>query len=326
MKKIKKMARIGVALLACLGFSAGTAFASDAYPTRSIQIIVPFAAGGSIDITYRLLAPVLSKELGQSVVVVNKPGGAATIGMNEVVHAKPDGYTLGAMSFSQAADPALLKHMPYNPLTDLEPITIVSRSPSLLLVNPKQIPVKTVKEFIAFVKSKPPGSLNYSSVGVGSTGHLFAALLCSEAGLDMKHVPFTQNGYAAVAQGLNQVMFGPIPSAMSWVHSGKLRALAVSSPNPNAAVPDLPTVAATLPGFSAYEWPSLVAPKGTPKAVVDKLQKAVADALKDPAVKKRLVSLGSEPVGSSPAELHALMVNQTKTWAKVIHDIGIAPK
>lgn len=323
---MRMTARIGAALLACLWLGAGAALASDAYPTRPIQIIVPFSAGGSIDITYRLLAPVLGKELGQSVVVVNKPGGAATIGMNDVVQAKPDGYTLGAMSFSQAADPALLKHMPYDPLKDLEPITIVSRSPSLLLVNPKQVPVKTVKEFIAFVKSKPPGSLNYSSVGVGSTGHLFAALLCSEAGIDMTHVPFVRNGYAAVAQGLNQVMFGPIPSAMSWVHSGKLRALAVSSPNPNPAVPDLPTVAATLPGFAAYEWPSLVAPKGTPKAIVDKIQKAVAKALTDPAIKKRLTALGAETVGSSPEELHALMVSQTKTWAKVIHDIGITPK
>jgi tripartite-type tricarboxylate transporter receptor subunit TctC len=316
---------IWAALSICLWLSAGTAFAQQSYPSRPIQIIIPFAAGGSIDITFRLLAPLLSKELGQSVVVVNRPGGAATIGMNEVAKSAPDGYTLGAASFSFAVDPSLLKNMPYDPLTDFAPITMVSRSPTLLLVNPKT-PAHTVQQFIDWVKSKPPGSLNYGSVGVGSSGQLFAAFFLSRAGLQMVHVPSTNGAFASVAEGLTQLLFGPIPSSMPWLHDGRLRAIAVTSLKPDPSVPNLPTVAQTLPGFQAFEWPSLVAPKGTPQPIIDRIRQAVVLALADANAKKRLFTLGSEPVGSTPEQLHNFIADQIKTWATVVKQVGLKPQ
>jgi tripartite-type tricarboxylate transporter receptor subunit TctC len=311
-----------------LGFTAaswlgdGRSRAEEPFPARTIQIIVPFAAGGSIDVTFRLVAPLLARRLGQSVVVVNRPGGGATIGMNEVAKASPDGYTLGAASLSFAANTSLLKSVPYDPLRDFEPITMVSRSPSLLLVNPTT-PARTVAEFVDWVRSKPPNSLNYSSVGVGSSGHLFGALFLSRTGLKMTHVPFTDNAFAPLAQGLVQMLFGPIPSSMPWLRDGKLRALAVTSLDADASVPDLPPLSRTLPGFEAFEWPGLVAPKGTPRAIIDRIQRDIVATLADPELRKRLASLGAEPVGDTPDEFRVFIAKQTAIWTQVVHEIGL---
>lgn len=295
------------------------------WPSHPIQIIVPFAAGGSIDITMRTIAPGLGKRLGTSVVVVNKPGGGATIGMNEVAKAKPDGYTLGAASFAFAANPVVLQHIPYNELTDFQPVTQIAESPMIMLVNPKT-PVKTVKEFIAWVKSKPAGSLNYGSVGVGSSGHLMTELFMAKTGLKMKHVPFTHGPLGPLARGQTQLQIGPIPSCIPWVKDGRLRVIGVTSLKPDPTVPGVEPVSNTVPGFDTFEWPGLVAPKGTPMDIVNKIQKAVYETVHEPAVKERLAKLGSQPVGSTPDQFAAFIKNQVETWAKLGQQINMAKK
>lgn len=325
MAKFRKCAIAAlVGVIGSLTLSLGPSAAAD-WPTRPIQIIVPFAAGGSIDITMRTIAPSLGKRLGQSVVVVNKPGGGATIGMNEVKTAKPDGYTLGAASFAFAANPVVLQHIPYDAEKDFEPVTQVASSPMIMLVNPKT-PVKTVKEFIAWVKSKPPGSLNYGSVGVGSSGHLMTELFMARTGLKMAHVPFTHGPLGPLARGQTQLQIGPIPSCLPWVKDGRLRVIGVTSLKPDPSVPGVEPVSKTVPGFDTFEWPGLVAPKGTPKAIIDKIQKAVAATVQEPDVKNRLAKLGSQPVGSTPEQFRAFIKEQVDTWAKLGTQIKIVKK
>jgi tripartite-type tricarboxylate transporter receptor subunit TctC len=312
-------------LLAALAFGCGTSSAQDSYPNRPIQIIVPFAPSGSIDVTFRILAPEMAKRLGQSVVVVNRPGGGATIGMNEVARAAPDGYTLGAASFAFAANSAVLASVPYDPLKDFEPITMVARSSMILVVNPKT-PVSTTKEFIDWAKSQPPGSLNYGSVGIGSSGHLITELFLLRAGLKMTHVPFNNSPLPPLAQGLIQMQIGPIPSTIPWVRDGRLKVLGVTSLDKDPTVPDLTPVSTILPGFDTYEWPGLVAPAKTPKAIIDRIRQSVVDSLKDPDVVKKLFDLGSTPVGDTPEEFRAHIVKETATWADVAKQAGITPQ
>jgi tripartite-type tricarboxylate transporter receptor subunit TctC len=309
----------------CLCLGAGVARAQQDYPNRPIQIVVPFAPGGSIDITMRLIAPLLSKQLGQSVVVINRPGGAGTIGMNDVAKAQPDGYTFGAASFSFAANPSVLKTMPFDPLKDFEPVTMVAEAPLLVLVGPKT-PVNTLPEFIDWVKSQPPGSLNYGSVGIASSGHLFTELFLSRAGIKMVHVPFTNGGREPLAQGLTQLQLGPIAADIAWVRDGRMKALAVTSAAADPNLPDLPPVSQTLPGFEAFEWPGLVAPKGTPRAIIDRIRAAVVQAIADPDVKKRFDDLGMVAVGSTPEQFSAFISKQVATWGDVVRQIDLKPQ
>lgn len=289
--------------------------AAQPYPTRPIEIVIPFSPGGSIDITLRAIAPALSKRLGQPVLIVNKPGGGGTIGINQVAKAAPDGHTLAAASFSFAANPYVVPNIPYDPIKDFEPITMVSKSSMLLLVHPSS-PVKTVEDFVAWVKSKP-GELYFTSIGVGSSGHLMAELFLSRLGLKMTHVPFTTGGFAPLAQGRVHFLIGPIPSSMPWIKDGRLRAIAVTAQEPDPSVPDIPTLGKSMPNFEMFEWPSLVAPAGTPRAVIDKIQKAVVETLAEPEIKQRLASFGTQPVGGTPEQLGPFIREQMKTWEEV---------
>ena len=310
MKNALRALIVGSLLLA-----AGHAAAEQWSPSRPIEIVVPFAAGGVVDITMRTIAPSLSKRLGQPVVVVNKTGGAGTIGMNQVAKAAPDGHTLGAASFSFAANPAVVKDMPFDPLKDLTPITQVARASMLLLVN-KNSPVHNVQEFIDWVKSKP-GDLNFTSAGVGTTGHLMAELLLSRAGgLKMTHVPFT-HGYAPLMQGHVHFLIGGIPAAMPWVKDGRLRAIAVTSLEPDSNAPGLETVSKTLPGFETFEWPALVGPKGMPREIIDRIQQEVVGVLNEPEIKAKFANLGEQPVGSTPDDFRRFIEEQMKTWADI---------
>jgi tripartite-type tricarboxylate transporter receptor subunit TctC len=310
------------ASLLTMGLMTGPSFAQDKFPSRPIEIVVPFAPGGSIDITFRTIAPSLSKRLGQQVLVVNKAGGGATIGMNQVAKAAPDGYTLGAASFSFAVNPSLQANLPYDSIKDFTPVTMVSRSPMLVLTNP-QSPAKNMKEFIEWVKASP-GKYNFSSVGVGSSGHMFAELLAARTGMKMTHVPYTKNGFAPVATNQVQMLIGPIPSSMSWIKDGRLRALAVTSDKPDPSLPDVPPLKDTVPGLDLFEWPSLVAPAGTPKAIVDKIQKAVAETVQEPEVKERLAALGSQPVADSPEELATFIKTQIALWKDITTQLNMA--
>lgn len=308
-------AGLAVGLAGSLLAGIGPAAAADDYPNRPIEIIVPFRAGGSIDVTFRTIQDLLSKELGQQVQVINKPGGGSTIGMNAVAKAKPDGYTLGAASFSFAANPVVMDNIPYNHLTDFEPITQISQSPLMLTTYPNA-PANNVQEFIDWAKSKP-GQLNFGSVGIGSYGHLVSELFCQRAGITMVHVPFTKGPLGALARGDIHLQITAIPSSIGWVKDGRLKALAVTSLKPFPTVPDLPPVAKTLPGFEAFEWPSLVAPKGTPRAIVDKIQKAVVKVIHTPQIEEQFTKLGTVPVGSTPEQLAAFIKEQTDLWAKI---------
>jgi tripartite-type tricarboxylate transporter receptor subunit TctC len=320
MKTVALRARIGFLAAFCL--MAGSSAAQQPYPSRPIEIVVPFAAGGSIDITFRIIGPLLAKRLGQGVVILNKPGGGATIGMSAVARAAPDGYTLGAASFAFAANSAVLDKIGYDPVKDFEPVTMVARSPMVLLVHPKT-PARTVQEFIDWVKSKPPGELNYGSVGVASSGHLITELFLSLAGLKMTHVPYSTGPLPALAQGDIHLQFSPIPTAVPWVKDGRLRAIAVTSLEPDPNVPELPPVSRTLPGFDTYEWPGLVAPAGTPRGIIDRIQRDIALTVAEPEVKERLATLGSQPVGSTPEQFGAHIKKEAALWANVVQKLSL---
>jgi tripartite-type tricarboxylate transporter receptor subunit TctC len=303
-------------------FSARQVSAQQSYPNRPIEIVVPFAAGGSIDITLRVIGPHLAKRLGQSVVILNKPGAGATLGMAYVARSAPDGYTLGAASFAFAANSAVLDKVSYDVIKDFEPVTMVARSPMVLLVNPKS-PATTVPEFIDWVKSKPPGELNYGSVGVASSGHLITELFLSRAGIKMTHVPYSTGPLPALAQGDIHLQFSPIPTAMSWVKDGRLRAIGITSLEPDPNVPELTPVSATLLGFDTYEWPSLVAPAGTPRSVIDRIQREIAQIVAEPEVKERLATLGSQGVGSTPQQFGAHIKKEIALWGGVVRQLGL---
>jgi tripartite-type tricarboxylate transporter receptor subunit TctC len=308
-------------LLAAFGLVAPSS-AQQSYPSRPIEIVVPFAAGGSIDITLRIIGPHLSKRLGQNVVFLNKAGAGATLGMAYVARSAPDGYTFGAASFAFAVNSAVLDKVSYDVIKDFEPVTMVARSPMVLLVNPKS-PATTVPEFIDWVKSKPPGELNYGSVGVASSGHLITELFLSRAGIKMTHIPYSTGPLPALAQGDIHLQFSPIPTAVPWIKDGRLRAIGVTSLDPDPNVPELTPVSATLPGFDTYEWPSLVAPAGTPRGIIDRVQRDIAQIVAEPEVKERLATLGSQGVGSTPEQFGAHIKKESALWAGVVRQLGL---
>lgn len=316
MKKYAAVAGVIGGLLSAAGPAAAQQF-----PNRPIEIIVPFAPGGSIDITMRAIAPSLSKRLGQQVLVINKPGGGATIGMNQVAKAAPDGHTLGAASFAFAANPAVLDSIPFDTKKDFEPVTMVAKSPMIMVVNP-QSPAKNVKEFIDWVKANPD-KLNYGSVGVASSGHLMTELFLAKAGgLKMTHVPFTAGPLPPLSQNQTQLQIGPIPSTLPWVKDGRLRAIGVTSVEPDPTVPGVDPVSKTVAGFETFEWPGLVAPAGTPKAIIDRLQQEVAAVVAEPEIKERLAALGSVPVANKPEEFRAFINKEVDTWADLVKQLG----
>jgi|GraSoiStandDraft_4_1057263.scaffolds.fasta_scaffold28092_4 tripartite-type tricarboxylate transporter receptor subunit TctC len=316
--------RTAAALLAAFGLIAPSS-AQQSYPNRQIEIVVPFTAGGSIDITMRLVGTALSKRLGQPVVILNKPGAGASLGMSAVARAAPDGYTLGAASFAFAANPAVLEKISFDPVKDFEPVTMVARSPMVLLVNPKT-PPKTVREFIDWVKSKPAGELNYGSVGAASSGHLMTELFLSRAGIKMVHVPYPASPFPALYQGDTHLQFSPIPTAVPWMNDGRLRPIGVTSLEPDPNLPGIEPVSRTLPGFDTYEWPGLVAPAGTPRAIVDRIQQEIAQIVAEPEIKERLVALGSQAVASTPEEFGTHIKKESALWANVVHQLGLRQK
>lgn len=319
-----RLSSAGLALLATCTVMGGNALAQS-YPTKPVQLIIPFAPGGSIDITFRAIGPGLSERLGQPMVVLNRPGGAATIGMREVAKAAPDGYTLGAASLAFAANPPfMVGKMPFDTEKDLVPVTQVARSALAFLVN-AEVPARTVRDFIALAKSKP-GVLNYGSVGMASSGHLATALFESLADIKMTHVPYTTGPLPALVANQIQLQLGPIPSSMPFIKAGKLFPLGVTSLTPDPSLPGVPTVAETVPGFEVSEWPGIVAPAGTPGAVINRIQQDVARVLADPEVRKRLAAVGSEPVGSTPEEFGRFIRKELTTWAKVAAYVLADPK
>jgi len=311
------------AAIACVAFVRSEA--ADGYPSRPIRLIIPFASGSSNDIVARIIAPRLSDALGQSVVVDNRPGAGGVVGAELVAQAQPDGHTLLMGSPGPLiVNPLLLPKLSYQPRRDFAPVTLVSVVPAILLVNPN-MPASSVKELIALARSKP-GQLNYASAGAGSVPHLSAELFKLLAKVDLVHVPYKGSGPAItdLLGGQVAVFFDNMASALPYVKSGRLRALAITTATRSAQLPSLPTmIEAGVPGYESTSWNGLVMPAKTPKAAIDRFYTALAQVLQTSDVRERIVGLGAEVSGIAPAEFASFMEKETQKWARVVREANI---
>ncbi|VCU70942.1 Tripartite tricarboxylate transporter family receptor [Pigmentiphaga humi] len=324
-------ARLVVAALgavATCSFAAAPLAWAQEFPSRPIRLIVPYGTGGVTDITARLVAPFMSEALGQQVVVENRGGGASIPGTEAVVKADPDGYTLLLTSTALAANPILFKKMPFDAGKDLAPVSLLSTVPTVLVVNPA-LPVGSAKDLVAMAKAKP-GALNYGSAGYGSDNHLNAAMFNAAAGIEAQHVPYKGGGAVMtdLVGGQISYVFAVLPTALPFVSSGRLKALGVSGPERSGALPDVPTVAeaAGLPGFAVQGWVGIFAPRDTPRPVIDKLNAAASQALKNPELIGKLKAMGEDPKGGAPEALGGYFKEETERWsqlaAKVKFDVA----
>lgn len=312
--------------LAAAGAAASTlpAFAQDAWPAKPIRLVIPFPPGGATDILGRMVAQELNKALGVSVIAENRAGAGGNIGAEAVAKSAPDGYTLlmgtiGTQSINQSLYPKL----PYDPVKDFAPVTLVATVPNVLVVNPS-VPANSVKELIALAKSKP-GKLNYGSSGNGSSVHLSGELFKSMTGTFMTHIPYRGSAPAVadLLAGQLDLMFDNLPSVISHIKSGRLRALGVTSPKRSPSLPDLPTIAeAGVPGYDATSWFCLVAPAGTPQPVIGRIQQIVARALGTPEIREKLLTLGAEGVGNTPEAFGQFIRAEAAKWAMVVKVSG----
>ncbi len=296
---------------------------AQSYPARPVRLIVTIPAGGSPDIIGRLMAQWLSERLGQAFVVDNRPGAASNIGTEIAAKAAPDGYTLLLALSSNAINASLYRHLNYDFIRDTVPIAEIGTIPLIMEVNPA-VPAKTVSDFIAYAKANP-GKINMAAPGVGSPLYVAAELFKMMAGVDLVDVNYQGEAPAMpdLISGQTQIMFGVMPSSLGYLQSGKLRALAVTSAKRQDVLPGIPTMSEFLPGYEAYGWYGIVAPKGTPAEVVSKLNTEINAALADPAMKKRLGDLGCAVAGGSPADFEQFIAAETEKWAKVVKFAGI---
>jgi len=304
--------------------SAVSRFAwAQAYPSRPVRMIVPFAPAGTSDIVGRLIAQWLSEHLGQQFIVENRPGGAGNIGTEAVVRAPPDGYTLLVGDVSDAINATLFEKLSFNFLRDIAPVANIVRVANVMVVNPS-FTAKTVPEFIAYAKANP-GKISVASAGIGTPNHLSGELFKAMAGLDMAHVPYRGGGpaIADLLGGQVAVTFAVVPTAIEYIRAGKLRALAVTSATRQDALPNVPPMADFLPGYEAIGWWGIFAPHNTSAEVIDKLNKEINSALADPKMKARLADLGAETLPGSPADLGRLVRSDTEKWAGVIRAANI---
>jgi tripartite-type tricarboxylate transporter receptor subunit TctC len=303
--------------------ASGAAQAQQPYPNRPIRLVVPFATGGGTDISGRTVASKLSERLNQNVIVDNRPGAGGNLGIELVAKSAPDGYTLLIVSSGYAANPSLYK-LSYDPVTGFDPITQISQQPFLVVTNAK-VPIKTIKELIAFAKANP-GKLNYSSAGVGGSQHLAVELFKGMAGVDIVHVPYKGGASNIVDLLSNQVQldFGTIISTLPMVRNGQLRPLAVTTTVRATALPDVPTMSeAGVPGYSVSGWNAILAPAHTPRDVVFLLNREIVALLQAPDVKERYATDGSMIVAGTPQQLGDLLRQEVAKWAKLIQERNI---
>ena len=298
---------------------------AQSWPSAPVNLIVGFAPGGSSDIAARVLAEQLGKKLGQNVVVVNRPGASGVVGANAVAIAKPDGQTFLFGSGSLASGPSLNKSLPFDTTQDFVPVAQITSIASILAVHPS-LPVKTVKDFVDYAKAHP-GKLNYGSAGAGSLQHVSGALFEKSIGARMVHVPYAGGAPANtdLVAGRVQAVFGPIVELAGFHKAGSIRVLGVTSTKRSSAMPDVPPIAETVPGYDIGTWHGLFAPKGTPASIVEAMSRAMAAALAEPAVRSRLLDLGLDPVGSSPQEFSAFFQSEIRRWRELVQISGAAP-
>jgi tripartite-type tricarboxylate transporter receptor subunit TctC len=320
--RTRALTLIATAVLACMSSS----YAESAWPTRPVTIIVAQAAGSSADTSARIIATALGKVWGQTVVIENRVGADGLIGVSFVARAPADGYTIGyAAPSNMTINQFIYKKMPFRPLQDLDPVTQMTNVPFALVVNPK-LPVHNVHELVAYAKEKK-GELNFSSAGVGNVGHLAAELLSLHAGFKMHHIPNKGDSPALmdVASGNTDLMFVPMPGANASIKAGRVRLIAIGGTSRLAAYPDIPTIEESgFPGVTVSGWGGIIAPVGTPPAVVNKIQADIQHALALPQVASYLASTGSQAVGSNPAVFKIFLKDESKKWSQVIKQIGLS--
>lgn len=311
------------ALLACAG---GAAIAVEGgYPSKHIRLIIPYAPGGGVDAAGRLLAQQLGGFLEQQVIVENRPGGASVIGTTAVVNAPADGYSLLLISVAIVTNQSLIKNISYDPVRDLRTIAMVSSSPLLLTVNAREVPATDIKSLIAHARANP-GKLNYSTVGIGTAPHLAAELLRASSGIEITAIAYKGSGpaMADLISGQVQMSFSSIAAAKPHVDKGALRGLATTGLKRSVSLPNLPTVAESIPGFEVDLWMALFAPARTPEPVIQRLNVAVRTALRSDQLREGFLRVGQEPTGSTPEEAQAFINAEMVKWTKVIRDASIA--
>ena len=319
--------KIRAALLLLYAVLAGGTASAEDYPSKSIRLIVPFAAGGAVGAVARVLSTPLSQSLGQSIVIDNRGGAGGIIGMDAVAKAPPDGYTLLLVHSGLTYMPGLYRKLPFDPVADFDGV-IPAVSGTYVLAVTNDAPFKTAAELIAYAKANP-GRLSYGSAGIGSTLHLAAEFFKRAAGIDIIHVPYKGAAQATtdLVGGQLQMMFGPAVAIMPLAQAGKVRALAVTSPKRSALVPELPTmIESGVPGFEVTGWYGLAAPAGTSKDIIGKLNAVTNGALTSPELVEQFRLQGYEPLGGTPEDLNALIKADTARWTKIIRDAAIEPQ
>jgi len=315
---------------AMLGLAAAAnpaAVGAQAYPAKPVRLMVPFVPGGNTDIIARVVAPEMSRALGQPLVIENRGGAGSTIGTEVVAKSPPDGYTLLLVSAAHVINPAMIKKLPYDSIRDFAPISVVADVPTAFAIHPT-LPVKNVKEFIALAKARP-GQLNYSTAGRGTVGHLSAELLSSIAQIKMVHIAYKGTGQSItdLIAGHVQLQFSSMPAVINHARAGKLRLLAQTGEKRSAAAKDVPTMLESgVKGFVVSSGFGLLAPAGTPRPVIDRVHGALLKALAEPNVRNNLSGQGADPVGNTPEAYDAFNKAEIAKWIKVARGAGIDPE
>jgi tripartite-type tricarboxylate transporter receptor subunit TctC len=314
-------ARLLAACLLALTAAVPPAIAAD-YPTRPVTWVVPYPPAGTTDVLARIVAQWLTEHMGQTFVIENKPGAGNNLGVQAVVNAPPDGYTMLLVNPANGINATLYKNLSFNFIRDIAPVAGIVRTPNVMEVTPK-LPVKTVAEFIAYCKANP-GKINMASSGSGTSVHLSGELFKSMTGCNMLHVPYKGAGPALtdLMGGQVDVIFDNLPSSVGHIKAGKIRALAVTSAEREPSLPDVPTVAETVPGYEATAWFGIGMPKGTPKDIVEKINAEVNRALADPKMRARLAELGGKPIPGTPEDFGKVIAAETAKWEKVVISSG----
>ena len=302
------------AAAAALPAMSRIAFALD-YPTRPVRFVVGFPAGSATDIVARLIAQSLSERLGQQFIVDDRPGAGSNLAAEVVVRAEPDGYTLLQVASPNAINASLYDNLSFNFIRDIAPVAGIMRYPYVMVVN-SSFPAKTVPEFIAYAKANP-GKINMASAGNGTAPHVFGALFMIMTGIKMVHVPYRGSYFSDLIGGQVQVVFSPLPSTIGYIRAGTLQALAVTTAVRSDALPDIPTVGDFVAGYEASSWQGVGAPRNTPAAIIDTLNRAINVVIADPRIKARLADLGGTVLSGSPADFGKFIADETEKWAKV---------
>jgi tripartite-type tricarboxylate transporter receptor subunit TctC len=324
MTKLKIKKWLSATLVCLSGFSIAGLAHAQSWPTKQIKFIVPYPPGGGTDVIARIVQEPLSKELGQQVIIDNRGGAGGSIGSALAAQSPSDGYTVLFTLSSHTINPAIYTKLPFDTEKDFSSVVTVASLPQILVANPN-FPAKTVKEVIEMAKAKP-GSISYASVGNGSPGHLAGAMMATDAGVEMTHIPYRGGGPAVtdVIAGQVPLLWVSIPAAAQFVKTGKLKALAVSTVKRSAVFPDVPTmVESGFKGFEVDSWYAMFVPAKTPQTIIDRLNKATVNVLAQPEVKEKLLGQGAEAVGDSPAQLSGVVKKEIAKWKQVVKSANI---